>query len=58
MSETISDIYKNTAKATEMNSPDEYALDEQGRFQIKHYDRQPAFASFLPGIGGPDGVPL
>ncbi len=36
----------------------EYILDHRGRFQIKRYDQQPAFASFLPGIGGPDGVPL
>ena len=41
-----------------MKISDEYTLDEQGQFQIKHYDQQPAFASFLPGIGGPDGVPL
>lgn len=37
---------------------DEYILDHKGRFQIKRYDQQPAFASFLPGIGGTDGVPL
>ena len=54
----ITDVYKKAAKASDMKISDEYILDEQGRFQIKHYDRQPAFASFLPGIGGPDGVPL
>ncbi|MHC4907351.1 MAG: hypothetical protein ACYTBW_03720 [Planctomycetota bacterium] len=41
-----------------MNMLDEYALDEQGRFQIQRFDQQPAFSSFLPGIGGVDGVPL
>ncbi|MHC5121826.1 MAG: hypothetical protein ACYSO7_10035, partial [Planctomycetota bacterium] len=41
-----------------MKMSDEYTLDEQGRFQIKRFDQQPAFASFLPGIGGIDGVPL
>lgn len=41
-----------------MNVPAEYFLDEHGRFQIKQYDQKPAFASFLPGIGGPEGVPL
>jgi hypothetical protein len=54
----ITDVYKKTAKASDMKMSDEYTLGEQGRFQITHYDRQPAFASFLPGIGGPDGVPL
>ena len=47
-------IYKKTAKATDMNIPGEYVLDDQGRFQIKHFDRQPAFSSFLPGIGQPN----
>ncbi len=50
--------YKMTTKTANMNPSDEYLLDEHGRFQIKQYDRKPAFASFLPGIGGPDGVPL
>ena len=45
-------------KVADVNQSEEYSLDHRGRFQIKRYDRQPAFASFLPGIGGPDGVPL
>ena len=56
----ITDVYKynKTVRESNLKSFDEFALDEQGRFRIRHYDRQPAFASFLPGIGGPDGVPL
>ncbi|MEZ4770277.1 MAG: hypothetical protein R2844_17850 [Caldilineales bacterium] len=33
-------------------------LDEQNRFVIKDFNASPAFASFLPGIAGPLGVPL
>jgi hypothetical protein len=33
-------------------------FDPQGRFIIEDYDRAPAFASFLPGIAGPLGIPL
>lgn len=54
----ITDVYKKPAKASGMKMSDEYTLVDQGCFQITNYDRQPAFASFLPGIGGPDGVPL
>ena len=54
----ITDVHKKIAKASDMKISDEYTLDDQGQFRITHYDRQPAFASFLPGIGGPDGVPL
>ena len=50
MSDRISYFYKKTAKVTEMNMLDEYALDEQGRFQIQRFDQQPAFSSFLPII--------
>jgi hypothetical protein len=45
-------------KISKANVPSDYRLDEHGRFQIADYDKQSAFASFLPGIGGPDGVPL
>ncbi len=48
---------KITKKVARVKKSD-YFLDERGRFQIKNYDQQPAFASFLPGIGGRDGVPL
>jgi hypothetical protein len=33
-------------------------VDEKGRYVITGYDTQSAFASFLPGIAGPLGVPL
>jgi hypothetical protein len=46
------------AKASTVNECDEYFLDDYSRFQIKNYDKKPAFASFLPGIGGLNGVPL
>jgi hypothetical protein len=52
-------VYNNKVrKAEKVNTSDEYRLDKNGRFQIMRYDQQPAFASFLPGVGGPDGVPL
>ena len=35
-----------------------YELENDGRYRIDHYDTSPAFCSFLPGIAGPDGVPL
>jgi hypothetical protein len=54
----IVDTYKKTVEASKVRIPEEYKLDTKGRFQIKNYNQQPAFASFLPGIGGCDGVPL
>ena len=36
----------------------QYYFDLQGRFVIEQYDRAPAFASFLPGLAGPLGIPL
>lgn len=33
-------------------------LEANGTFRIDQYDSRPAFAGFLPGIGGLDGVPL
>ena len=35
-----------------------YELLEDGSYQIDNYDLAPAFSSFLPGVAGPDGVPL
>lgn len=35
-----------------------YGLGSDGAYRIDGYDEAPAFSSFLPGIGGPDGVPL
>jgi hypothetical protein len=35
-----------------------YQLDENGRFTIENYQNTRPFASFLPGIGGPLGIPL
>ena len=36
----------------------QYELAADGGYLIKDYDRTPAFSSFLPGIAGPNGVPL
>jgi hypothetical protein len=36
----------------------QYRFDPSGRFVIEDYDRAPAFASFLPGLAGPLGIPL
>jgi hypothetical protein len=54
----ITDTNKKTVKKSNSNIAEDYILNQQGWFQINNYDRQPAFASFLPGIGGPEGVPL
>jgi hypothetical protein len=35
-----------------------YHFDSQSRFVIEDYDAAPPFASFLPGIAGPLGIPL
>ncbi|MBA7649897.1 hypothetical protein ES703_57696 [subsurface metagenome] len=35
-----------------------YELEPNGKYRIDNYDEAPAFSSFLPGIGGPDGIPL
>ncbi len=35
-----------------------YHFDAQNRFVIENYDAAPPFASFLPGIAGPLGVPM
>jgi hypothetical protein len=35
-----------------------HAFDASGRFVIKNYAAQRPFASFLPGVAGPLGVPL
>ena len=36
----------------------DFTLDEQGRFVIRDYASRHPFASFLPGIAGPLGIPL
>jgi hypothetical protein len=38
-------------------TPDYYLADD-GAYCVKHYDRAPAFCSFLPGVAGLHGVPL
>lgn len=39
-------------------APSGCLLEAGGAFRIDQYDSRPAFAGFLPGIGGLDGVPL
>lgn len=58
MHKTITNIYGKAAKAADNMISDKYSLHGRDQFQISDYDQQPAFASFLPGIGGPDGVAL
>jgi len=36
----------------------DFTLDEQGRFVIRDYASRHPFASFLPGIAGPLGIPM
>jgi hypothetical protein len=54
----ITNIRGHETEVRANGSSAQYRLDEHGRFLIEQYDKQPAFAGFLPGIGGPDGVPL
>lgn len=54
----ITNVKNGKTTTFETNRTSDYGLDEFGQFQIRHYDKKPAFASFLPGIGGPGGVPL
>lgn len=54
----ITDLKNGKIKISQTDMPSEYYLNEHGQFQIDGYDKKPAFASFLPGIGGPEGVPL
>jgi hypothetical protein len=35
-----------------------HQLESGSKYRIDHYDQMPAFASFLPGIAGKEGVPL
>ena len=35
-----------------------HELEADGSYRIDNYDKIPAFASFLPGIAGADGVPI
>jgi hypothetical protein len=39
-------------------SKPQYLFDEDGTFNIIHYNRAAPFASFLPGIAGPWGIPM
>ena len=39
-------------------APPRYELEPEGRYRIDGYDAAPGFCSFLPGIAGPEGVPL
>ncbi len=40
------------------NNMHKYQLDENGQFLIEDYQNARPFASFLPGIAGPMGIPL
>ncbi len=40
------------------NENKNYNLEPDGRYRISNYDKASAFSSFLPGISGPQGVPL
>ena len=52
-------MFTNTFDQTGTNgNASGYVLESDGRYRIDNYDTVPAFSSFLPGIAGPDGVPL
>ena len=50
----LEDLKRQRQNAKRIN----YELEQDGRYRIDNYDEAPAFSSFLPGIGGPNGVPL
>ena len=50
----LEDLKRHRQNAKRIN----YELEQDGRYRIDNYDEAPAFSSFLPGIGGPNGVPL
>ena len=54
----ITNMQNGKVTISPTQTPKDYRLDEFGQFRIEHYEQKPAFAGFLPGIGGPDGVPL
>jgi hypothetical protein len=54
----ITNMQNGKVTISPAQTPKDYRLDEFGQFRIEHYEQKPAFAGFLPGIGGPDGVPL
>jgi hypothetical protein len=41
-----------------LNDSTNYQLEPDGKYRISNYDKTPAFSSFLPGVAGPEGVPL
>lgn len=49
---------KNLSKHRRNASCVNHELELDGKYRIDNYDEMPPFSSFLPGIGGPDGIPL
>jgi len=49
---------KNLSKHQRNASRVNHELELDGKYRIDNYDEMPPFSSFLPGIGGPDGIPL
>jgi hypothetical protein len=54
---TLNDAEK-THKSGKTNTIPKYQLEPDGAYRIDGYDRVNPFSSFLPGIGGYEGVPL
>ncbi|MBW8002757.1 MAG: hypothetical protein FVQ80_12165 [Planctomycetes bacterium] len=48
----------SSGKSKQTIGQTKYELEPCGKYRIDNYDKTPSFSSFLPGIGGLDGVPL
>ena len=54
----VTETFDNAKRRDSNEKLARHELQGDGRYRIDNYDEGPAFSSFLPGIAGPDGVPL
>ena len=54
----VRDTFENAKRQDSNAKRIVHELQSDGRYRIDNYDEGPAFSSFLPGVGGPDGIPL
>jgi len=54
----VTETFDNAKRQDSNEKRAKHKLQGDGRYRIDNYDEGPAFSSFLPGIAGPDGVPL
>ena len=54
----VTETFDNAKRRDSNEKLARHELQGDGCYRIDNYDEGPAFSSFLPGIAGPDGVPL